>query len=906
MDWSNREVLNNPNFSYTSRDYNSIFNELKAAIPLLTDIYKPQDDADPGIVLLKAMSMLGDMLSFVSDNNALEAFPQTVLQPSNAQQIFRLVGYKMKWWKSARCEASFTNANSVSVTIGRYNTFTAPASGTVYTNLTQLEIPAGSSGNNQFKTELVQGTPITPSISGSALPVYYTGEWHDGYNFNVSANRDVTSNRIYLNDTAVDGSTIVLIDDDSTEFADNNWQLVDNLNTVTSIGKYFEFDFSESGAPYIQLPDYWNTRYAITRFKLFYVISDGEHGEVIDNAITTIGTEKMFISGATNVSQYMENLHIYNTASTYGYSPETSDQARKNAELYRNTIDTLVTLADFKTATKRIAGIANAIATDLQTDPDMDELLSNEVKLYVIRKPGYDKSVETSNLPSSDYYYDSNTPFDDIWKDQIIAELESYKLSRYSIKVALENAVDWIDWTVEGSIWLRQPVPSDKNHDIMVRINANLDYTFSPQTIDFNEAINYIDVIDNIKSSDKLIYHVDLNTSAIVYTRIRRNHNGNPTGLSVRRRYRIYDDTNNHYTYYYADGFGCKPEGSGQGANAGYRILREDGATVATGLDLDTGYTVNEFEIYNNVIYNWVNETRIDTGYYIDQSNPEKPVIWKQAKIGDNGEILEPATATKYYFKERMTILDSEGLDTDQYLVSNTRDKNGIAKDSKDYDQDTGRSVYDIWEEDYNSWTGRYIDKETGEIFIVRGNKSYSTKKYFQESTMNIVDSFGDPILDENGNYIRDVVAKEQLTGRYEQTITSDPNELDNPGYVYDFYLGQDASGNALKDSIGEDIVAFPIKPNGLHVFIETDKYMLQDTGKGVILGSSGILDGPGYIDYKTGHVKFKLTEKIDNPLKIVYYKNTIAMARYVPFNPETFYTQPQFIRYQSANRTLA
>ena len=117
MDWHNKEVLNNPNLSYTSRDFASIYQDLYNAIPNLTKLYDPKEETDPGIVLIKLMSMLGDMLSHTSDINALEVFPRTVIQPPNAQQIFRLVGYKMKWYQSARCKAYFTNSNSIPVTI---------------------------------------------------------------------------------------------------------------------------------------------------------------------------------------------------------------------------------------------------------------------------------------------------------------------------------------------------------------------------------------------------------------------------------------------------------------------------------------------------------------------------------------------------------------------------------------------------------------------------------------------------------------------------------------------------------------------------------------------------------------------------------------------------------------------
>lgn len=887
MDWSNKEVLKNPNLSYTSRDYASIYKELKESIPHLTAMYNPQDEADAGIVLIKTMAMLGDMLSFVSDNNALEAFPQTVIQPLNAQQIFRLVGYKMKWYQSAKCEASFTNANSLPVTIGRYSTFSTADSKIKYTNTSQIEIPAGVSGTSAYKTTLTQGVPITPPLSSTYT---LSGEdWHSSYGYNIDVSIDVSNNMIYIPHTNVDGSTIILIDDDSSAFADNTWTLVDNLNTITDIGKYFEFDFT-GNVPYIKLPEYWNSRYTITKFKLFYVISNGSNGEIQDNALTTISTENMIIAGAANVKQYLDNLTIFNTASTYGYSPETPEEARKNAELYNNTIDTLVTLSDFTKAAKRIEGVANAIATDKNTDPDAENTLSNKVKIYIARKPGYSQGL--SNIfPDPTYTETELTAAEELWKEQVIEELRSYKTVTKDIEVLLDNSIDWIDWTIEGSMWMRQPIPADKNHDILVNINNNLDNTFSASNLNFNEAINYIDVIDRIKASDKLIYHVDLNSAAIQYSRIRRDHNGQSTGQSVETRWLIYDSNKNSYTGYYANGFGCYPApgGSGEGANSGFRIKQESGNSISYGLDFGTGNDADEYEIYNDKILVWTSEDWKDTGYYVTHDDENMP------------KILNPEGEVVYYMSESNIILNSEGMPSEFYLVRNNRDARGRSKNNKDYDENTATDVYDIYENIYHSWTGRYIDRATGEIFLVRNNYAYSTNKFYDESSSNIVDGFGSPVLDENGSYIRDAVGKEAVTGRYEQALF--PTSEDS--LEYDIYLGQDENGEPLKDSVGNIITAFPIKPGSVTIFIDSDKYILHDTGYGNILGTSGILDGPGSIDYATGHIKFKLTTVPNISTKIVYNKNTIAMARYTPFDTNKFYTQPQFLRDSSAKRSL-
>lgn len=94
---------------YTSKDYKSILEDLKSSIPSLTDLWTNMNDGDPGIVLVKLMSALGDMLSYNMDKQALEYYSSTVTQRKNAAKLFNLIGYKMKWYQSATNTITLTN-----------------------------------------------------------------------------------------------------------------------------------------------------------------------------------------------------------------------------------------------------------------------------------------------------------------------------------------------------------------------------------------------------------------------------------------------------------------------------------------------------------------------------------------------------------------------------------------------------------------------------------------------------------------------------------------------------------------------------------------------------------------------------------------------------------------------------
>ena len=101
----------NDYLSYTSRDFNSIKEDLTNSISNLTNIWTNRDQSDPGMVLVTLMSALGDNLSFNIDKQSLEFFGRTVSQRKNAKYVFDLLGYKMHWYKSAKLNVTVTNTS---------------------------------------------------------------------------------------------------------------------------------------------------------------------------------------------------------------------------------------------------------------------------------------------------------------------------------------------------------------------------------------------------------------------------------------------------------------------------------------------------------------------------------------------------------------------------------------------------------------------------------------------------------------------------------------------------------------------------------------------------------------------------------------------------------------------------
>ena len=352
---------------YTSKDYTNILDDLINSIPGITDRWQTSDANDPGLILVKLMAILGDMLFYSFDIQSLEVYPASVTQRKNAATIYKLIGYKMKWYRSATLEANVVNTYTAPATLPRFCTFTSTDNTITYTTFKQYELPSNTNNSGNVTTiELVEGTPITPTRSSSNPYPDSSSPWHSIYSYNYSVD-DIINNKLYLKDTNIDQDHIIIVDDQN-----ETWELKENIYLTRDVGKFFEFGVDVNDRPYLELIDYWNN-YNIKKFKIFYIRSKGEDGQIYDNVLTRC-TGDVWARVATvnsnnrgiNVASYVKFTHF---ASTLGYNPETPDEARKESVKYQNTLDTIITLKDFENATLREPGVANVRATDLTNDP---------------------------------------------------------------------------------------------------------------------------------------------------------------------------------------------------------------------------------------------------------------------------------------------------------------------------------------------------------------------------------------------------------------------------------------------------------------------------------------------------------------------------------------------------------
>lgn len=529
---------------YTHRDYESIKEDLINAIPSLTQEWTDRGDSDPGIVLIKLMSMFGDTLSYNVDKIALELYIQTVTQRKNCSKILELLGYKMHWYRSAKVVAhvrlkSGTDGlgNPIHVLLRPYET-TFSADDLIYT-----VVPSGlgmddidiSSSTYAEPVNLVQGYPQTETFTSSSL----------------------TNNRYYINTINIDESTMRMTVTSSRHIA---CTLVDNLYLNTGSSQiFYEFNVDEYSRPYIQLAENWQDILdsdSAATFTLTYLVSAGSRGNVSSNAFNGISNVasvtgssnfyNLIITNLPNNTEYEDGQTVdaYNAP---GQDPQTVEDAKKDSANYTFTYDTLVTSSDYEKAAKRINNITVSKMVDGQVilNDNLDaagvvlrckdnfgsgsDLAPYLVILYLGYRnfePSYNKYymdsawADTYSLAGeTDPYSSDYAGHTDLVNlgyypymitnniQQSVRELMD-KLHTLTVEVEF-GTLKLFPFKVTGTLHLISPLAPQETLQILDNVNSALEEQFYPDTRPAGEKPNFIELVNIIQGADERIKYFD-------------------------------------------------------------------------------------------------------------------------------------------------------------------------------------------------------------------------------------------------------------------------------------------------------------------------------------------------------------------------------------------------------------
>lgn len=378
------EELRLSNLSYTNKDFVSIYPELLDLAKKISPKWDPSqtNESDPGLVLLKLLSFIGDKVNYNSDKNVLECFLPSATQDKSVRTLCELNGYFPKYYQSATTTISF-RYDGKKLTAG--DSFTLPAFDTVISDesgevsYTLLSPVTFYERKTVYSAPAMQGTFETLAI-GDKERVQLT-DLDD-------------SNRIYLPETQIAQNGVFVFSNEDVGGRSylQSWNRVDNLNLVAPSDDAYVYKVgydSEQASVYIEFPN--NISDLIEDgITVMYCKTQGSDGNVSANALTTLVSPLTLVTAqgssldfSSTSADALEDdstsdygaLVIKNLSSTInGADPEGIDDAYNNFKKTVGTFNTLVTCRDYANAIYDMVDdkgdpyVSNVAVTDLRTD----------------------------------------------------------------------------------------------------------------------------------------------------------------------------------------------------------------------------------------------------------------------------------------------------------------------------------------------------------------------------------------------------------------------------------------------------------------------------------------------------------------------------------------------------------
>lgn len=541
------------NISYTNKDFGQIYPELLDLVKKLTNKWDPEstNESDPGIVLLKLIAFLGDKLNYNIDKNTLEQFIVSATQEISMRRLTEMLGYNMKYYRSATTKVSFrylgelgnTSADESDVLASQdrfyvkaFDTTFKTEDDIVYTLLEDLYVDKNnrvSTGKLAIQGELkVLSVLQNDNYNSSTLIQLYN---LDAQNRLYFPDVEVAENGIFINKEIYDA-----------EVNPDAWHRVDNLNDQDLLTKVFKFGFdSDRGFPYIEFPK--DIADLIEDgLEVYYIVSSGENGKVTNNKLTKFNSIKIttdsIVSSQPVLTSLDESIYVLaNSSSTEAYNPETLTEAYNNFKKVVGTFNTLVSCRDYSNYINTYEDsesehlVSNVVASDIRTDPEYTKVTfirdasgisyyDNVISSAVTGLQYYNVILHgtmpvNQEIQSQSQYDKTYQPLSDSNLIDIETELQDVKTINHNLVkpgIGELNIIE-ADYTLKANIATKYKVNSTEQKQIINNIKLALYKNFNARQVEFGEEIPYESLLETIENADTRIKNVSLDEPDITY-----------------------------------------------------------------------------------------------------------------------------------------------------------------------------------------------------------------------------------------------------------------------------------------------------------------------------------------------------------------------------------------------------
>lgn len=324
-----------PQIDYTSRDYDSIREDLINLIPSYAPQWTTRDPADFGIVLLEMFAYIGDLLNYYIDRAANETFLSTASQRQSILNIANLLGYTPTTRIPATVELTFYNSTGSAIVV--------PA-------LTQVATTTIVNGINTqiiFETDSAVTVPAAVGSTSGQVAVDAT-QGQTVTDENVGSSDGTSDQEFVLDDTPVINDSI------SVTVNDTVYLSVPYLIDASGTDAVFLATTDAEDVTRVVFGDGVSGRIppANSQILVTYRVGGGTIGNVNANSLRDI------------LTNYSSGLTVNNALSASGGADaESTDSIRVNAPASLRVQNRAVSLKDYSDLAIQVPGVAKAIAT---------------------------------------------------------------------------------------------------------------------------------------------------------------------------------------------------------------------------------------------------------------------------------------------------------------------------------------------------------------------------------------------------------------------------------------------------------------------------------------------------------------------------------------------------------------
>jgi hypothetical protein len=383
-----------PQVDYTSRDYESLRQELIDLIPFFAPKWTNRDPADFGMTIVELFTYIGDQLNYYIDRSVNESFITTASQRDNVLKLARLLGYQPIDSTAASVLLTFSNSTAQTIIVPKR------------TQVATSQISSGQQVQVIFETDEAVTVPAKAANVNGSITVTATQGESRGYGIDEDNGKIGDSDGSPYQTFQIPESPVV---NNSIEIyvSGVKFTQVPYLIDYQGYDPVFSVVTNSDGETFVQFGDNISGRIPNNGAEIFayYRVGGGTIGNVSAGSIKFILTN--FVAGLA-----VGNPTVGETsgAASGGADPESTDSIRVNAPKSIRSLNRAVSLADYSALAIQVPGVAKAVS-----DADVFSSVTLFIAPYGdsgLQVDGITSSVVFNNLAEEvlDYFTDKIPP----------------------------------------------------------------------------------------------------------------------------------------------------------------------------------------------------------------------------------------------------------------------------------------------------------------------------------------------------------------------------------------------------------------------------------------------------------------------------------------------------------------